>query len=233
MILFPETVRMATPLRVKMLTILFLAFHVAWSCCGLYWASLEDACRALNPRLPIAAGVMCCSMLVYVVISQLSHLQVARLVSLLSQEDAEGASQMAVSILASCTEMELDPETGQFVGEEEKQPSECPICMEAWADSLTQQTTSTDLEGGVQLVPCGALKAPCGHIFHTACIQRWAQRAPTCPICRSDLLDGAGGSDAPSALALQEEHRQFLRRLERVSPERADAVRRVLQMTQN
>merc|ERR1712232_445522 len=142
MILFPETVRMATPLRVKFLTVLFLLFHVAWSCCGLYWASLDDACKALNPRLPIAAGVMCCAMLVYVVVSQLSQLQVARLVALLSQEDAEGARQMAASILASCTEMELDAATGRFIGEE-KQTSECPICMEAWTDGAV---STSDIE---------------------------------------------------------------------------------------
>ena len=29
-----------------------------------------------------------------------------------------------------------------------------------------------------------SMKLPCGHLFHTACVQRWSLRSPTCPSCR-------------------------------------------------
>lgn len=32
-------------------------------------------------------------------------------------------------------------------------------------------------------------KLPCGHIFHTACLQSWFQRQQTCPTCRMDVLN--------------------------------------------
>jgi hypothetical protein len=35
----------------------------------------------------------------------------------------------------------------------------------------------------------GSVKALCGHCFHDTCITRWAERARTCPMCRSDLVD--------------------------------------------
>jgi hypothetical protein len=32
-----------------------------------------------------------------------------------------------------------------------------------------------------------AVAAQCGHCFHRACIERWAQQSRMCPVCRSDL----------------------------------------------
>ncbi|KAA6342366.1 MAG: hypothetical protein EZS28_052398, partial [Streblomastix strix] len=33
-----------------------------------------------------------------------------------------------------------------------------------------------------------AKRAPCGHMFHEACIKEWMLRQPTCPICRVSLF---------------------------------------------
>ena len=33
----------------------------------------------------------------------------------------------------------------------------------------------------------GSVRVPCGHSFHSACIEEWARRARTCPVCRADI----------------------------------------------
>ena len=45
--------------------------------------------------------------------------------------------------------------------------SECAVCLEA-------------LETG--------RKAPCGHVYHEACLVRWAHQSTACPMCRRDFL---------------------------------------------
>eukprot|EP00730_Choanoeca_flexa_P001288 TRINITY_DN10568_c0_g1_i1.p1 TRINITY_DN10568_c0_g1~~TRINITY_DN10568_c0_g1_i1.p1 ORF type:complete len:655 (+),score=107.55 TRINITY_DN10568_c0_g1_i1:148-2112(+) len=35
----------------------------------------------------------------------------------------------------------------------------------------------------------GGCKLVCGHMFHQSCIRQWASRQPTCPTCRTPLLD--------------------------------------------
>lgn len=46
--------------------------------------------------------------------------------------------------------------------------------------SLIDTTCSICLEPSNQTTKCG-------HFFHHACIAKWAQRTPTCPLCRSAL----------------------------------------------
>lgn len=43
----------------------------------------------------------------------------------------------------------------------------CAICLEPRTPAMTA--------------------APCGHVFHPECLEEWARRSPTCPLCRSDL----------------------------------------------
>lgn len=33
----------------------------------------------------------------------------------------------------------------------------------------------------------GSVRVPCGHSFHAACIEEWARRARSCPVCRADI----------------------------------------------
>jgi len=35
-----------------------------------------------------------------------------------------------------------------------------------------------------------AVRTPCGHAFHRDCVQRWAMKTASCPLCRADLGDG-------------------------------------------
>merc|ERR1712100_689222 len=105
---FPETVRPGRPWRIQALTASFLVFHVTWSIIGIYWCSLDDACRDVNPRLALSVAIMCAVMLVYVTLSQISHLQIARLVQLVTQEDAEHARATAAARIAACVTIEVD-----------------------------------------------------------------------------------------------------------------------------
>lgn len=210
--LFPETLRPGRPLRVQLLTASFLIFHVMWSILGIYWCCQEDACRDINPRLAISVGIMCAVMLVYVTLSQLSHLQLARMVRLVSQEDAERAEAAAAAAMAGCVPVEVDS-AGRFDGEE--LPADCPICMDSLLDVEPPE------EG--RLCP-GVCKSPCGHVFHGACLQAWASRSGTCPLCRSDLRGGDTRLDGRAPAELQE----LLAYLEASSPERAEVTRGIL-----
>ena len=42
-----------------------------------------------------------------------------------------------------------------------------------------------------EMVPDGAKKLPCTHIFHITCLRMWLQRQQTCPTCRSNIPDDA------------------------------------------
>jgi len=218
MSLFPETVRPGRPLRVQIMTASFLLFHVGWSVAGIYWCCQDDACRRLNPRLAFSIGTMCVVMLIYVTLSQLSHLQVARFVQLISQDDADRAQAAASARMVGCQSVEVD-NRGCFDGEE--LPSDCAICMDALLDE------SAPSDEGNRLVP-GVCKTPCGHVFHASCLQHWAARSGTCPLCRSNLSDISSETetrlDGASAIELQ----QLLAHLESVSPEQAEATRSIL-----
>lgn len=48
---------------------------------------------------------------------------------------------------------------------ESKTIGDCPVCREGM---LVGQ----------------AVNLSCGHLFHRACIHRWAQQSTTCPLCR-------------------------------------------------
>ena len=54
--------------------------------------------------------------------------------------------------------------------DEEKQQF-CSVCLE-------------EFERGEQIIQ---LRCNSMHIFHLECIQSWAQRNRTCPLCRSDI----------------------------------------------
>jgi len=218
MSLFPETVRPGRPLRVQLLTASFLLFHVGWSVAGIYWCCQDDPCRTVNPRLAFSIGIMCVVMIIYVTLSQLSRLQVARFVDLISQDDAERATAAAAARMAACQTVELDSR-GCLDGEQ--LPSDCAICMDALLDE------SAPSEEGNRLVP-GVCKTPCGHVFHASCLQSWAARSGTCPLCRCSLSEVPGGSalrlEGPNALELQ----QLLSHLDSVNPARAEATRWIL-----
>lgn len=215
--LFPETVRPGRPLRIQIMTASFLVFHMGWSVAGIYWCCQDDACRDVNPNLAFSVGVMCVVMLVYVTLSQLSHLHLARLVRLVTQEDAERAQAVAAARLAGCVNIELDS-TGQVDGEDI--PSDCPICM----DTLLADVPPSE---GNQLVP-EVCKTPCGHIFHAPCLQNWACRSGSCPLCRSDLSILGGGAATRLDGPHSEELRALLAHLERHSPAQADVTRSIL-----
>lgn len=199
------------------MTALFLVFHICWSIIGIYWCCQDDACRDVNPRLALSVGIMCCVMLVYVTLSQISQLQLARLVRLITQEDAERAAAASTARMAACVHVELDSD-GRIDGQE--LPSDCAICM----DSLVEVAVPSE---GNRLVP-GVVRTPCAHVFHESCLQSWASRSGTCPLCRADLSDmSAAAGDRLHGPHAAELH-QLLAHLEAHSPERAEVTRSIL-----
>eukprot|EP00972_Heterocapsa_arctica_P033498 4931695-Heterocapsa_arctica.AAC.1 len=40
---------------------------------------------------------------------------------------------------------------------------------------------------------------PCLHKYHVKCVDKWLARSRTCPICKFDILDEAGGAQLRNA----------------------------------
>ncbi|XXG61142.1 hypothetical protein AAC387_Pa04g2869 [Persea americana] len=57
---------------------------------------------------------------------------------------------------------------------------ECAVCLNEFED-----------EDNLRLLPI------CSHVFHPACIDTWLSSQVTCPVCRSNLLTPAPGTNAP------------------------------------
>merc|ERR1711971_1046739 len=84
-----------------------------------------------------------------------------------------------------------------LIADGEELPADCPICMGVLLESNAE---------GHPVPSAGLCRAPCKHVFHTSCLQEWASRASTCPLCRSDLrgetpLDGGGDVELQHLLA--------------------------------
>jgi len=60
-------------------------------------------------------------------------------------------------------------------------------------DTVTTSTVSTTMNEICAICRCAlnlsVEKLPCQHVFHTMCLYKWLQYAPTCPICRAQVRD--------------------------------------------
>ena len=63
------------------------------------------------------------------------------------------------------------------------------------AETPTCAVCMCDAEAGDTL-----RRLPCGHEFHKTCVDRWLAGHRTCPMCKSDVVEGAeGGSRATTS----------------------------------
>lgn len=80
-------------------------------------------------------------------------------------------------------------------------PGECAICLDALADlPATSVRLPPTVSKGSPLCEVGLLRLPCGHIFHSACAERWMTREVHCPMCRRPV----GSMSKCTRLCLQE-----------------------------
>lgn len=56
-----------------------------------------------------------------------------------------------------------------------KETENCPICLDPLSQSVNNHKSVSEL--------------PCGHSFHTSCIDKWFTTSPDCPVCRCDLRE--------------------------------------------
>lgn len=100
-----------------------------------------------------------------------------------------------------------------------KDASECPICIQPITDELSDQVVTT----------------PCGHLFHTACIDEWKKVSSTCPLCRSD--DGRQLSPSFSSLnteldAFVDSLHASLARLVQLKQQRTEIINKLVEYDQ-
>lgn len=68
--------------------------------------------------------------------------------------------------------------SGGPVEENEEHP-ECSICVEEYEEDESLK------------------RLPCGHMFHSKCIDAWLERNRTCPYCRRSIRNGDSESISP------------------------------------
>ncbi|CAI0466111.1 unnamed protein product [Linum tenue] len=72
---------------------------------------------------------------------------------------------------------------GRFSGEQQAGLSspDCPVCLENFTEGEEYR-----------LLP------QCGHAFHRACVDRWFDTHPTCPVCRHHVVAHVPAPPAPA-----------------------------------
>ncbi|CAL1396775.1 unnamed protein product [Linum trigynum] len=72
---------------------------------------------------------------------------------------------------------------GRFSGEQQAglSSSDCPVCLENFTEGEE-----------FRLLP------QCGHAFHRACVDRWFDTHPTCPVCRQQVVAHVPAAPAPA-----------------------------------
>jgi len=134
---------------------------------GVYMVSACKTCHETNPGLyyPIARYITCqvvfvLVLLVYAVIVSRGMRSALLLVNqLIDRPGCEAAVHEFPKVQAGDAEL-ISPEDGQVLA--------CPICMDELA---------------------GAVRTPCSHYFHEACLATWCQNHLTCPMCRERLAE--------------------------------------------
>lgn len=96
-----------------------------------------------------------------------------------SSPDKKSSTQEKSPALPAGEKKSPDEDTTDCSDEDENTPEICAICLNDLPDpsqKLEKETRRSQLLARI---------IPCGHLYHDFCIQTWAEKANTCPQCRS------------------------------------------------
>ena len=82
------------------------------------------------------------------------------------------------------------------------QEEDCSVCLEPMTSPVAAVTSMLPPRAAARVAGfCGAAlrRTPCGHAFHSTCLERWAVRLATCPVCRGPLRRSGRSSFQPEA----------------------------------
>jgi hypothetical protein len=145
----------------------FVGFQVlldlTWKVTGLYWAYTAPTCARTAPGLWTAFVTLIWLTLFGALCTWTGLFSVLRALDTLRVLQPNRGSPPGTLEKAKVVPFA----TGGFDGS--IRPTTCPICIDSFDDKSDIRET------------------PCGHCFHSTCLEDWLRRARTCPLCREDL----------------------------------------------
>eukprot|EP00746_Dinoflagellata_sp_MGD_P009508 gnl/MRDRNA2_/MRDRNA2_119366_c0_seq1.p1 gnl/MRDRNA2_/MRDRNA2_119366_c0~~gnl/MRDRNA2_/MRDRNA2_119366_c0_seq1.p1 ORF type:complete len:341 (-),score=36.11 gnl/MRDRNA2_/MRDRNA2_119366_c0_seq1:108-1130(-) len=151
---------------------------------GIYWVLISKTCAKTNPELFNFVKLY----IIFLAVTYLAWVTLTvLLVSLLIYAAMNGwlgpTSGASPETITKIETWKYDPSV--FCDPENpsdgRPPHECCVCSESYSPEVPMK------------------KTPCGHYFHTECLEKWLKVAKTCPLCRLDLEDAVQDPESQMA----------------------------------
>ena len=176
----PATSGPERPWRVQVYHVVWQLLNVGWNVLGLVWIVNSETCQKTAPQMFESARVLVFLQLTVYVLIALAMVALVWMVWAIRHGHGPKTNAAPEGFVDSLSVMEFDA----ALFDDDRYPKECSICYDPFKS-----------EQGERAI----VKTPCGHVYHKECIGNWLQSQRSCPICRTDMVDGEGEAPPPKA----------------------------------